>query len=293
MKHFLYRVFCGFFLGISVFAPGVSGSVMAVMMGIYDRLLGIVADPFKNIRRNIVYLFPMGIGAVISLVLFVLLFGYLFETYEKATYFLFMGLIAGNIPVIFKDAARDGVKKRHVLAAAAAFGIALAVALVRAGMPAEGGLADLSVNYFYLGLCGAVAGVSSMVPGMSISMILMVLGVYERLLHAARQIEIPVILVVGACFALGMVMFSKLTRWVFRRHHCLAYFMVGGFMCGSLVGIYLLPKSEANFNWLIGAAALAAGLGLSLLFQRLSRKLGLGDGESPPEGVSPECLPNP
>ncbi len=272
MKSFLYRIFCGFFLGISIFAPGVSGSVMAVMMGIYTRLIDIVSHPLKNIKRNIIFLFPMGIGAAISLVLFVLVFSYLFDTFPKATYLLFMGLMVGNIPVIFREANSDGFKTHYLIGILSAFGLALTVGLLRAALPEAQQLTESTVSLIYLGVCGAVAGVSSMVPGMSISMVLMVLGAYDHLLLAAKSVDIPVIAVVGLCFVLAMVAFSRLTRWVLKRYHNFAYFMVFGFMCGSLIGIYLgMPAEDPNFNWFIGALMLMLGLGISFLFVRLSK----------------------
>lgn len=281
MSHFLYRVFCGFFLGISIFAPGVSGSVMAVMMGIYSKLLDIVANPFKDFKKNVVYLFPMGIGAVISLVLFVLGFSYLFKTYPKATYLLFMGLIAGNLPVVFKDAlqgdsANDrslknpsaGWKNRYLLSLVPAFALALGVGILRANS-----VAASSVTLPYLALCGAVAGVCSMMPGMSISMVLMVLGVYDHILASAKAIDILPLVIWGGCFLVGMVGFSRLTKWALARYHSMAYFGVLGFMSGSLIGIYLgLPKEDPNFTWLVGILAIAGGLGIAALFFALGKR---------------------
>ncbi len=278
MKNFFYRVFCGFFLGISVFAPGVSGSVMAVMMGIYDKLLDIVSNPFKNFKKNFFYLLPMGIGAIISFILFILVFSYLFEAYEKATYLLFMALIAGNLPVVFKDANKDGFKKRYIFGILIAFSIALTLGILRANAIETEGVSEDSISLFYFGICGAIAGISSMIPGMSISMILMILGVYNPLMQAAKSINIPIILVVGICFVTAMVLFSRLTKFVFDRYHSFAYFMVFGFMCGSLVSIYLgLPKDDINFNWLIGSIMIITGLFISLLFVFLSKKFNTTD----------------
>jgi len=273
MKNFLYRIFCGFFLGISVFAPGVSGSVMAVMMGIYEDLLTIVSNPFKNLKKNIIYLFPMGIGALLSLVLFVLVFSYLFETYEKATYLLFMGLIAGNLPIVFKEAtSKKGFKKTYIIGIVIAFIIATTVGILRLNTPETSDVTSFSL--IYLGVCGAIAGASSMVPGMSISMILMVLGVYNVLMLAAKSIDILVIGVVGVCFVLAMIAVSRLTKFVFDKYASLARFIVFGFMCGSLVNIFInLPKENTNFNWLIGAVMALVGLGISMLFVILGKKL--------------------
>ncbi|NLB61258.1 MAG: DUF368 domain-containing protein [Clostridiales bacterium] len=276
MKNFLYRIFCGFFLGISIFAPGVSGSVMAVMMGIYTKLLDIVSNPFKNFKKNIIYLFPMGIGMLLSLVLFVVLFSYLFETYKKATYLLFMGLIAGNLPVIFKDAMAGGFKKRYIIGILTAFSVAVTLGILRLSAPQMQDFEKISL--VFVGLCGALGGASGMVPGMSVSMVLMVPGIYDYILHSAKIIDVPVLLVFGACFAVGMVVFSRFTKYIFKKYHGFAYSMVFGFICGSFVSIYMgLPKHDPNFNWLIGVMALALGLVISLLFVYLSKKFNLDD----------------
>lgn len=247
------------------------------MMGIYDKLLEIIANPFRNFKRNLIYLLPMGIGALISLVLFVLLFSYLFEAYEKATYLLFTGLIAGNLPVIFKKTNRARMKLHHIVGMAAAFAIALAIGILSARTPLAQQSA-ISVNLIYLALCGVVAGISSIVPGISVSMILIMFGVYDYLIKAARSLDILVIAIVGVCFVCAMVGFSHFVKFIFRRYNHFAYCMVFGFMCGSLLSIFLsLPASNLNFNWFIGALAISAGLGISLLFPILGRKFNVAD----------------
>ena len=64
---FFYRIFCGFFLGLSIFAPGFSGSVIAIIMGVYQDMLRIVSNPFKRLKENILFCIPLGIGAEIEI----------------------------------------------------------------------------------------------------------------------------------------------------------------------------------------------------------------------------------
>ena len=285
MKNFFYRVFCGFFLGLSVFAPGVSGSVMAVMMGIYDQLLTVISNPFKNFKKNVLYLIPLGIGTVLSLVLFILAFEWLFDNYEKATYLLFLGLMAGNLPVVFKAANKNGFKKHYLIGVIIAFALAISVGVMRYVTPEAQAAAVSNPTFIYLAICGLVAGVCSMMPGMSISMILITLGIYNYLLHTARAIvpdfgmhDLAVAGVVAGCFIAGMIGFSNVTKRIFDRYGGFAHFMVFGFMCGSLASICLnLPPSDKNFNWFIGALMLLIGLGISLLFVFLSRRFNAED----------------
>ena len=272
MKSFLYRILCGFCLGISVFAPGISGSIMAIIMGIYDKLIEIMANPFKNLKQNIKFLFPMGIGAVISLVLFVLVFSYLFETYEKAVYMLFIGLIAGNLPMIYKEARKSEFKWYYLVGSV----IAVAVAFVIGVMSESAGSTQGIIagdNFIYLAICGAVAGFASLVPGMSISMILIVMGVYDKLIESAKSFDIVVIAVVGIAFVVAMVLSSRLIKFIFEKFSGLAHFMVLGFLVGSIGGIFCsLPSDGSN---VAGVIMLVIGLAVSLLFVYLGKKVNI------------------
>ncbi len=275
--NFFYRVLCGAFLGISIIAPGISGSIMAVMMGIYDDLLEIVSNPLKNFKRNFFYLLPMGIGAVLSIFLLLQILDILFENYPTPAYLLFIGLIAGSMPTVYEE-TRKPFKKRYLIGLLCAFAFALAI-----GMLAKGGTVMTSVTgmmpLWYLSLSGAIAGVTSMIPGMSVSMMLMMLGVYEPLLNAAAKLDVLTVAPVTIFFLVGMVLFSKLTKYIFQKYRNFAYFMVLGFMTGSIFNIFpALPVGVTE--WLMSAAAVCLGVGISILFRQLGKKFKTGGGLS-------------
>ena len=275
--NFFYRVLCGAFLGISIIAPGISGSIMAVMMGIYDDLLEIVSNPLKNFKRNFFYLLPMGIGAVLSIFLLLQILDILFENYPTPAYLLFIGLIAGSMPTVYEE-TRKPFKKRYLIGLLCAFAFALAI-----GMLAKGGTVMTSVTgmmpLWYLSLSGAIAGVTSMIPGMSVSMMLMMLGVYEPLLNAAAKLDVLTVAPVTIFFLVGMVLFSKLTKYIFQKYRNFAYFMVLGFMTGSIFNIFTaLPVGVTE--WLMSAAAVCLGVGISILFRQLGKKFKTGGGLS-------------
>lgn len=274
MKSFLFRVLCGFCLGISVFAPGISGSIMAIIMGIYDKLLDITSNPFKNFKKSFFFLLPLGIGALISLVLFVLAFSYLFETYEKAVFMLFAGLIIGNLPMVYKEARKNKFKWYYLLGAAVAFAAAFIVGIMSEG---AGEMQDVngSSNLFLIALSGVLAGAASLVPGMSVSMILIVMGVYDFLIASAKALDIVTIGVCGVAFAISIIASSKLIKFVFAKFSGMAHFMVLGFLTGSVSGIFFtLPKGGSN---LAGAIMLVIGLAISLLFVYLGKKVNIED----------------
>lgn len=276
MKSFLYRILCGFCLGISIFAPGISGSIMAIIMGIYDKIIDITSNPFKNLKQNIKFLFPMGIGAVISLILFIFVFSYLFETYEKAVYMLLIGLIAGNLPMIYKEAKKSEFKWYYLLGAIIAVAIAFVIGVMSESVSSAEGVA-ISSNLIYLAVCGAVGGFASLIPGMSISMILIVMGVYDILISSAKSLDIAVIAVVGVAFVLAMVISSRFIKFIFNKFNGLAHFMVLGFLVGSIGGIFCSLPSEGST--LAGIVMLVIGLAISLLFVYLGKKVNIEDYE--------------
>jgi len=278
-KQFLYRVLCGFFLGLSIVAPGISGSVIAISMGIYQDLVRIVSNPFKRLKQNILFCLPLGIGAVLSAVLFVLVFQLLFERYEKATTLLFVGLISGNLHVIFAQVKKCGFRRHYLLGGAAAFAAALGFGLLAAGPGLEAGAALPPLAMLALG--GLAAGASLLIPGLSASMILILFGVYGQLIAAANALlgldftyALPFGLCV-LCILAGLVLASKGIKLVFDRYPGFANSMVLGFMLGSLAGILAssLRMPDTNFNWLLGALMLAAGAGISVLFVVLGKKM--------------------
>jgi len=281
MKKFLYRVFCGFFLGLSIFAPGFSGSVIAIIMGIYEDLVRIVSNPFKRLKQNILFCLPLGIGAAVSGVVFVLGFQYLFAHHEKATCLLFVGLISGNLHEVFTRAKTCGFRGRYLIGAGAAFAAALAFGLLSGGVGAAAAVQGVTSGLPLLALSGLTGGVVAPVPGMSVSMVLILFGVYGQMLFAANTLLhldftylIPFGLF-GLCALVGLVLVSKGIKLVFEKFPGFANAMVLGFMLGSLISILVqsLRMQDANFNWWIGGIMLAAGVGISVLFVVMGKKM--------------------
>lgn len=286
-NNFFYRILCGAFLGISVIAPGISGSIMAVMMGIYDDLITIISNPFKKFKKNLMYLLPMVIGAIISMLLLIKVLDFLFEKYTVPAYLLFMSLIAGSVPTVVDEAKQEPIKKKYFIGTVIAFAFALTIGLLGKSNFAIGvdtTNAASTAMKIYLPACGAIAGMMSMVPGMSISMLLMMFGIYEPLLNLATGLMTPdrwftptwfgetfTVATVVLAFLIGMVLFSNITKRVFKKWHSLGFLMVLGFMSGSIVSIFPgLPKDL--LNWVLSIIAIAIGISISYVFKILGQK---------------------
>ncbi len=274
VKDFFYRMLCGAFLGISVIAPGISGSIMAVMMGIYDELIGIISNPFKNFKKNVVYLMPMVIGAGVSMILLVKALDFLFEYYTVPAYLLFLSLIAGSIPTVIGEAKKGGVKYKYYIGSVCALAFALCIGmLAKSDFAIAVDTTNTASNYMkiYMPVCGGIAGMMSMVPGMSVSMLLMMFNIYEPLLDAASSLDVMTLLPVVCTFVIGMVLFSNITKIIFEKFRSLGFLMVLGFMTGSIISIF--PGLPGGLiNWILSIVAVIIGVSISWLFKYLGKK---------------------
>jgi len=291
MKKFLYRILCGFFLGLSIFAPGFSGSLVAIAMGIYHDIVRIMSNPFKKLKENVIYCIPIGVGLVISAVVFVLAFRQLFDSYEKAIYLLFVGLIAGSIPLVFMEVKKIGFKPHYLIGAACAFIIAVAVSVFTSETGLMSGDTASMSDWPGLALGGLAAGITALIPGMSLSTVLVVLGVYGPLMFAAEALiraDMSFIVPIGlflVCTAIGLISSARGIKFVFERFPGFSNTTVLGFQFGSLIGIAYQSHHiiDANFTWTLGGIMLIVGFCISIMFIVLGRIMNKADPEEPVE----------
>ena len=282
-KRFVYLVFCGFFLGLSLFAPGFSGSVVAIIMGVYHDLVKIASNPIRQMRKNANFVLPLGIGAVISAVLFVLFFNFLFQTYEKATYLLFVGLILGNLPVLYTEAKKSGFKKSYLLGGVASFAAALILGIMSANAAGQAESAAAVVPALHVMVIGGVVtGFAVPIPGMSTAVVLILMNMYTQLIYVADALlrfDTTYLLHFGLFFVssiAGVVIISKGIKTVFERFAGPTNSVALGFISGSMIGILVktFGLSDTNFTWLFGGIMIAVGLVVSLIFGVVGKNMG-------------------
>ena len=267
---------CGFLLGVSILAPGLSGSVVAILMGVYLNLIQIASNPLKEFKKNFFFLLPMGIGAIISILLFVKILGFLFSDYEIQARMLFFGLVVGSLPDLWKQVKGTSLKGKN--------GVGLAFAFVLAavfGIMTRVGTVSITAepNMVFLCVVGFVAGVAAIVPGLSVSVILMLFGAYTYLMTAASSYTsdlsgaVMTLLPVGVFFIAGLILFSKVVKMLFQKYDRLAYSMVFGFMCGTLISVFPEALPGTVLGWIGSAIMLIIGFLAALSFVIMGKKL--------------------
>lgn len=261
------NIYRGILMGISDLIPGVSGGTIAFILGIYDRLLESISGFFsRDWKKHLGFLVPLGLGIVITLLLFSRVIEYLLEQHYEATQFFFMGLIIGVIPYIMKQAeVKKNFTSRH-LVILVVIGAALAAT---AFIPTEENLAPITSLtvpvFFLLFFSGWLASMAMLLPGISGSFILLLLGVYSTAINALSSLNIPVALAIGAGVIVGFIISSKAIRYLLENFTYVTYAAIIGLILGSLFVVF--PGFSADTATLITSLiTFALGLVFTLLF---------------------------
>lgn len=270
----------GAVMGIANIIPGVSGGTMAVSMGIYDKIIHAVTHLFSEFKKSMKILIPIGIGIVIAIVGVARLIEYMFGVIPFQTNLLFIGLILGGLPSIGKKVKGNPVTVGHIIAMVVFFAMVVGCASLEGQ---SGGNADLSfslLNVIKLLGVGVVASATMVVPGVSGSMVLMVMGYYESILGMVNQFvdhvlafdiqgiiqDCGVLVPFGIGVVAGIFVIAKLIEIVFEKWPLLAYWAIIGLIVASPVAILMMNSfgTLTVLTLVTGALALALGVLVAL-----------------------------
>ena len=259
-------------VGIANIIPGVSGGTMMVAMGLYDKLIHAITHLKSEFKESMKLLIPIFIGAGLAIVTLARLFEFLLERYPIPTNFAFCGLIAGSLPFIFDKVKGHTVSIGKIIA----FLIFFAVVILMAVMgETSGNAADVSfgiVNVIKLLLVGIIAAATMVVPGVSGSMMLMLLGYYDTILKTINQfidaliafdvqgilVQCGVLVPFGIGVVLGIFLIAKLIEFIFSKAEIHAYYAIIGLIIASPVAI-LLKTDWSGFSVMTLIVTFVAG----------------------------------
>ncbi|OED31454.1 DUF368 domain-containing protein [Planococcus maritimus] len=234
------NIYRGILMGISDLIPGVSGGTIAFILGIYDRLLESISGFFsREWKKQLGFLVPLGIGIIITLLLFSRFIEFLLENHYEATQFFFMGLILGVLPYIMKQAeVKKNFTARH-LVILLVIGAALASMAFIQTDENIAPITDLSLpTFFLLFFSGWLASMAMLLPGISGSFILLLIGVYSTAINALSTLNLPIVLTIGAGVMVGFVVSSKVISYLLEYFTYVTYAAIIGLILGSLFVVF-------------------------------------------------------
>lgn len=268
--NFVRNLICGLVIGVANIIPGVSGGTMAVLLGMYDQLIESVSSWRRHFMDSLRLLLPVALGAGSGILLFSRMIKYLLSYFPMATNFFFLGLVFGGIPVIYKRAAAGRFRPLNLLPFAAALCVMIAVPLLSAQSGASGLITALTpVVFIRLTLCGALAAACMILPGVSGSMVMMILGIYTSVLTAISDFNIPLLIPVGIGVLAGLLGGAKVIHLCLKRFPQSTYWAILGLIAGSVLPVARSAGFTPSLEGVFALVTLAAGAAVSLLMARL------------------------
>lgn len=287
MLQWFLDILRGAVIGVSNIIPGVSGGTMAVSMGIYDRVIYAVNNLFKQFRKNFKDLLPIIIGVLVGLFAFAALIGTLLGTKSEEipitrlpTNFAFIGLILGGLPAIYKRVNMKSAGIPGILLFLVFLALVVVLPLLN---PPEARNVDHSIGTILLMVpLGAIASSTMVIPGVSGSMIMMLLGYYNSVINAMNDLRggdwssLAILLPYVVGLLVGIVFIAKLMNFLLKKYSALTFSAIFGLVIGSPVALLMQNRecfALANTgNWIASIACLAVGFAIAWFMSTLDKK---------------------
>ena len=269
----LRYLLCGILIGAGAILPGVSGGVLAVVFDIYRPFMEGLTRPRKALPRYWKMLIPLGVGWCAGFMLFAKGIAAAITLSNAVTTWLFIGLIVGTVPSLFREAGKEG------RSAAAWVSFALCALAVFGGLfyVSRVAHAEVEPNFWWYNFCGVLWGMGIVIPGMTSSSVMMALGLYRPMLEGLARLDFLVLAAALPGMFLTIALLARLVTWFFRRHYAVAFHGILGFVLASTLVIVPTRYTGAGEAGL-SALCCAAGFALAFFLARMEKQ------ESSPSG---------
>ncbi len=262
----------GFIIGSSMSVPGVSGGTMAILLGIYDKLIGSISNFLKDIKSNTIFLFKFCVGAGVGIGSLAFVISWLLEKFPLPVSFFFLGAVIGGIPALYN---KTKTKETPLKVSSGIYFLIGLVAVISIGFIPTGNF-DLSSgtgigHYLMVLITGIIIALALVLPGISTSHMLLVLGMYDAMLAAIKGFDIVYIGILGISTLIGIFLITKPIEWTMKKFPHQTYCMIIGFVLGSTSEIFkdkILPEVPAQADmswWIISVIASTVALVLGYL----------------------------
>lgn len=274
MKANIILFFKGIMIGIGKMLPGVSGGMLAILFNVYEEGLNAIVHFFDHIKRYSTFLVVIGSGIGLSIILSSKVIMNFLNHHYLPTMLLFIGLMIGGIPSVYKKA--KGNVKKNILFFLVPFISLLMFPFLR-GSNHE--VATGLWGSLLLGIVGFIDAGTMIIPGISGTAILMILGYYEAIIGSVSKIldlssfmqTMPILFPFGIGLGIGILFFVKLMDFLLHKHEKISYLMILGFACSSILLLFVetWKRNYSIGEIIIGLLCLLLGSILSTLLEKL------------------------
>ncbi len=254
------RFFKGIIVGLGGVAPGLSGSVLLIIFGLYQKTLDALGSLFRDFSRNLRFLLPLVAGMFLGVLLFSRVIDFCLAEYEVPTRFCFLGLILGTLPMVWKEVRREGFSWRH-------YGLILLSAALGTWfftVNPQGFPQIPDPDLLQSLLLGVAVAATAIIPGVDPAVFLSTLGLYEAYVHALAVLDVQILIPMVLGLAAGAVVISFAMSQLFRLAYTATYSVIFGIFL-SMIPNMLTPQCAlaADGQSAAALALLVLGFGIS------------------------------
>lgn len=265
----IMRLIHGAIIGLGAVLPGISGGVLCVVFGVYKPIMELLSHSFKAIKKYAKLLIPIVIGIGIGFLAISKLLGFLLNKYPDPSVCLFVGLIAGMLPSLFREAGEKGRSKGSFISLGICFVVVLALLL---------GLNAIHVtivpNFGWYLFCGFCIALSVIAPGMSFSTLLMPLGLYTPLVEGIGNLDFSVLIPAGIGALITVILLAKAIDTLMNRHYSIVFHGIIGIVIAATVVIIPFKSFTVGIKEaVINIVCIAAGIIIALALDKFNRKV--------------------
>lgn len=264
----LRDLLCGVLIGAGTILPGVSGGVLAVVFDIYRPFMEVLTHPREAIPKYWRWFLPIGLGCAIGFLGFAKGIAAAIDVSSTVTTWLFIGLIVGTVPSLFREAGKEGRSIGSWVSMAVCAG-AIFFSLFYVGKVI---CVTVEPNFWWYNFCGALWGMSLVIPGLTSSSVMMALGLYQPMLEGLARLDF---LVLSACLpgmVLTILLLARLVSWFFRKHYSIAFHGIFGIVLAST--LVIIPTSYVGaWEIVLSAVCCIGGFLLAYFMARLDRRI--------------------
>lgn len=220
MKNFLK----GIIVGIGGIAPGLSGSVLLVIFGLYQKTIDAIGTLFKNFKKNILFLVPLFLGFGVGILLFSKVIDFFLSNFEMQTRFTFLGLVIGTIPLFYKEVKKEGFSNKYyaIIIISAILGIYLFTVNKGSFPQIE------NPNLLQSILLGVAVAASSIIPGVDSAVILSTLGLYELYVTSLANFNLGILIPAGIGLVFGALIISFIISKLIKNYYAITFSIIFG-----------------------------------------------------------------
>ena len=264
----LRDLLCGVLIGAGAILPGVSGGVLAVVFDIYRPFMEVLTHPREAIPKYWRWFLPIGLGCAIGFLGFAKGIAAAIDVSSTVTTWLFIGLIVGTVPSLFREAGKEGRSIGSWVSMAVCAG-AIFFSLFYVGKVI---CVTVEPNFWWYNFCGALWGMSLVIPGLTSSSVMMALGLYQPMLEGLARLDF---LVLSACLpgmVLTILLLARLVSWFFRKHYSIAFHGIFGIVLAS-TSVIIPTRSVGAWAIVLSAVCCIGGFLLAYFMARLDRRI--------------------